>query len=65
MITGGAVTHGWSLFCNGTPGVGYDGLRAGANVNTWQFADGVHPTPGGHKVIGDYVTSQFRAFGWI
>ena len=52
-MTGGAVIDGWSLFCNGTPGVGYDGLRAGANVNTWQFADGVHPTPGGHKVIGD------------
>ena len=64
-ITGGAVTDGSSLFCNGTPGVGYYGLRAGANVNTWQFADGVHPTPGGHKVISDYVTSQLRAFGWI
>ena len=64
-ITGGAVTDGSSLFCNGTPGVGYYGLRAGANVDTWQFADGVHPTPGGHKVISDYVTSQLRAFGWI
>ena len=64
-ITGGAVTDGSSLFCNGTPGVGYYGLRAGANLNTWQFADGVHPTPGGHKVISDYVTSQLRAFGWI
>jgi len=64
-ITGGAVSDGSSLFCNGTPGVGYYGLRAGANASTWQFADGVHPTPGGHKVISDYVTSQLRAFGWI
>ena len=64
MITGGAVTHGWSLCCNGTPGVGYDGLRAGANVNTWQFADG-RTRRRVNKVIGDYVTSQLRAFGWI
>lgn len=65
MITGGAVTDGSSLFCNGTAGMGYYGLRAGADINTWQFADGVHPTPGGHKVISDYVTTQLRAFGWI
>ena len=64
-ITGGAVTDGSSLFCNGTSGVAYNGLRAGADARTWQFADGVHPTPGGHKVISDYVTSQLRAFGWI
>ena len=64
-ITRGAVTDGSSLFCNTTPGVGYTGLRTGANINTWQFADGVHPTPGGHKVISDYVTLQLRAFGWL
>jgi outer membrane lipase/esterase len=43
-ITRGAVTDGSSLFCNSTPGVPFNGIRAGANVNTWQFADGVHPT---------------------
>ena len=64
-ITAGAVTDGSSLFCNSTPGVPFNGIRTGADVNTWQFADGVHPTPGGHKVISDYVTSQLRAFGWI
>ena len=64
-ITGGAVTDGSSLFCNSTPGVPFNGIRTGADVNTWQFADGVHPTPGGHKVISDYVTTQLRAFGWI
>jgi len=64
-ITGGAVTDGSSLFCNSTPGAPYNGLRTGADVNTWQFADGVHPTPGGHKIIGDYVTQQLRSFGWI
>ena len=64
-ITGGTVTDGSSLFCNTTPGKGYNGLCTGADINTWQFADAVHPTPGGHKIISDYVTSQLKAFGWI
>jgi len=64
-ITGGAVTDGSSLFCNATVGAPYYGLRAGADVNTWQFADAVHPTKGGHKIISDYVLAQLRAFGWI
>ena len=64
-ITGGAVADGSSLFCNATPGVPYNGLRAGANVDTWQFADGVHPTRGGHKLISNFVTSQLKAFGWL
>ncbi|MFY9510686.1 MAG: SGNH/GDSL hydrolase family protein [Rubrivivax sp.] len=64
-ITGGAVTDGSSLFCNATPGMPYNGLRTGADVNTWQFADSVHPTTGGHKIISDYVTLQLKAFGWI
>jgi len=63
-ITGGAVTDGSSLFCNSTVGAPYYGLRAGANVNTWQFADSVHPTPGGHRIISDYVLAQLRSFGW-
>ena len=64
-ITGGAVTDGSSLFCNGTPGVPFNGVRTGASATTWQFADGVHPTSGGHKVISDYVAAQLRGFGWI
>jgi phospholipase/lecithinase/hemolysin len=64
-ITRGAVTDGSSLFCNSTVGAPYNGIRTGADVNTWQFADSVHPTPGGHKVISDFVTQQLRAFGWI
>ncbi|HEY0857924.1 MAG TPA: SGNH/GDSL hydrolase family protein [Albitalea sp.] len=64
-ITGGAVTDGSSLFCNATPGAPYNGLRAGADVNTWQFADGVHPTIGGHKVLSDTFEDQLMAFGWL
>ena len=64
-ITRGAVTDGSSLFCNSTVGAPFNGIRTGADVNTWQFADGVHPSPGGHKVISDFVTQQLRAYGWI
>ena len=59
-ITGGAVTDSSSLFCNGTPGVPYNGLRAGADINTWQFADAVHSTPGGHKIVSDDFTRRAR-----
>jgi len=64
-ITGGAVTDGSSLFCNATPGAPYNGLVTGADVNTWFFADSVHPTTGGHKAISDAFTLQLKAFGWI
>jgi outer membrane lipase/esterase len=64
-ITNGAVTDGSSLFCNATLGAPYYGLRTGADVTTWQFADSVHPTTGGHKIISDYVLSQLHAYGWI
>ncbi len=64
-LTGGAVTGGSSLFCNATPGAPYNALRAGADVTTWQFADDVHPTSGGHKVISDAFRAQLVSFGWI
>ena len=59
-VTGGAVTDGSSLFCNATPGAPYNGLRTGADVNTWQFADSVHPTTGGHKIISDAFAAQLQ-----
>jgi len=64
-ITRNSVTDGSSLFCNSTVGAPYNGIRTGADVSTWQFADGVHPSPGGHKVISDYVTQQLKAYGWL
>jgi outer membrane lipase/esterase len=64
-VTRGAVTDGSSLFCNATPGAPYNGLTAGADVNTWFFADDVHPTTGGHKAVSDAFTAQLQAFGWI
>jgi outer membrane lipase/esterase len=56
---------GSSLFCNATPGAPYNGLRTGADVNTWFFADSVHPTTGGHKAISNAFILQLKAFGWI
>lgn len=64
-ITGGAITDGSSLFCNSTPGVPWFGIRDGADVATWQFADSVHPTVKGHKLISDAILAQLQSFGWI
>jgi phospholipase/lecithinase/hemolysin len=65
VITGGRITDGSSLFCNGTPGAPYNGLRAEADPVAWFFADGVHPTTGGHKAISDAFTAQLASFGWL
>ena len=64
-ITGGAVDDGSSLFCNDTPGAPFNGLTAGADPITWQFADSLHPTTGGHRVIAATFQSQLQSFGWI
>ena len=64
-VTKGANTAGSSLYCNATPGVAYNGLRDGADIDTWQFADSVHPTPGGHRVISNAVAQQLKAYGWL
>lgn len=60
-----AASSGSSLFCNTTPGAPYNALAAGADVNTWLFADGVHPTTGGYKAFSDAVLKQLQSFGWI
>jgi outer membrane lipase/esterase len=64
-ITGGAVTDGSSLFCNANPGAPFNGLRDGADIITWQFADGVHPTVGGQKVISDTALQLLKSYGWL
>lgn len=64
-LTGGRVTDGSSLFCNVTPGVPFNTLRAGADANTWAFADGVHPSTGGHKAFSDAVVTQLQTAGWL
>ena len=65
QITGGAVADGFSLFCNATPDTRVYGLRSGADVDSWFFADGNHPTTGGYRLISDEVLRQLRALGWL
>jgi len=65
VITGGQITDGSSLFCSATPGAPFNGLRDGADINTWQFADSVHPTKGGHKLISDTGLQQLKSYGWV
>jgi phospholipase/lecithinase/hemolysin len=68
------ATGGSALFCNAAPAAqlaaaglpaAINSIRAGANINTWFWADGVHPSSGGHKVIGDFMISQIKALGWL
>jgi phospholipase/lecithinase/hemolysin len=64
-ITGGLDKSGTSLFCNASAGVPFNGMKAGASATTWMFADGVHPTSGTHKVLGDIMITNLKNFGWI
>ena len=64
-ITGGQVTDGSSLFCNASPGVPFNGLATGASASTYLFADGLHPTTGGHKFLADQVWGKLKEFGWV
>ena len=64
-LTGGRVTDGSSLFCNAATGQAFNTLRTGASTSTWAFADGVHPTLGGHKVVSDLVITRMKDAGWI
>ena len=67
-----AITGGSSLFCNASlasafvaPVPNLNSLRTGASASTWLFADGVHPTTGGHRVLSDQIITQLKALGWM
>jgi outer membrane lipase/esterase len=72
-VTGGRITDGSSLFCNAAPAAlftaaGVPSLNAitpGASASTYLFADGVHPTTGGHKIFADQVLVKLKDFGWV
>jgi phospholipase/lecithinase/hemolysin len=71
-VTGGRVTDGSALFCNASPASAFvaplpnlNTLRTGASASTWFYADDVHPSIGGHKVIADYVITKVKDLGWM
>jgi outer membrane lipase/esterase len=78
-LTGGLITDGSSLFCNAAPAalftaappigaglpISFNGLSPGASASGYLFADGVHPTTGGHKVFADQVWTVIKGFGWV
>jgi outer membrane lipase/esterase len=75
-ITSGLITAGspfTSLFCNGAPAAQFtaaglpslNAINVGASTSTYLFADGNHPTIGGHKVFGDQVWAALKTFGWV
>jgi outer membrane lipase/esterase len=65
ILTGGLITDGTSLFCNGTAGAPFNTLTAGADITSWLFADTIHPTVKGHQLLSDELVKQLRAAGWI
>jgi outer membrane lipase/esterase len=65
MACNPAKDNASSLFCNATPGDPHFGLNTGADINTWLFADDVHPTTGGHKALFTAFTAALKSFGWI
>ncbi|OYV31332.1 MAG: esterase [Thiomonas sp. 20-64-9] len=53
-----------SLLCNvNTPYA--DAGASAANLGTWLFADTVHPTPAGYKIIASTTLQAMKGFGWI
>lgn len=67
-----AAAAGSALFCNTAPAALFtaaglpnlSALATGANPSTWFWADGVHPSTGGHKALGDFVWAKVKEFGW-
>jgi phospholipase/lecithinase/hemolysin len=49
---------GSSLFCNPSNVIAGDTSR-------YLFADGVHPTPYGHKLLAQFVTKELVLAGWL
>jgi phospholipase/lecithinase/hemolysin len=66
------VTGGSALFCNAAPASAFlapvpilNSIRTGASASTWLWADGFHPTTGGHRVIADFMFGKIKEFGWV
>jgi phospholipase/lecithinase/hemolysin len=58
LATNGVANSGSSLVCNTT------NVNSG-DVSHYLFADGVHPTPYGHKLLAQFVTKALVTAGWL
>ena len=58
-ISSGLVTTGNALLCSAAT------LKAGANADTWMYADTLHYASRMHKLLSDYVVSQLTVKGWF
>jgi len=58
LATSTTAENGTSLVCNA------DNLKSG-DVSKYLFADSVHPTPYGYKLLADLVTTNLRQAGWL
>ncbi len=62
-----------SLLCNAAPAALFaaaglpnlNNLNPGASASTYLFADGVHPTTGGHKIFAEQIWTQLKDIGWV
>ncbi|MFM7332690.1 MAG: esterase, partial [Brachymonas sp.] len=52
------ILGGTSLVCNPTNVISGD-------LSTYAFADNVHPTPVGHKLLAQLVAKTLAAVGWL
>jgi outer membrane lipase/esterase len=55
----GNILAGSSLVCNSS------NLVSGTDFNTYQFADDVHPTVAGYKLLNRFVALKLAAAGWL
>ena len=51
--------QGYSLTCTTAS------TLTGVDVSRYAYADSVHPTPYGHQLLSDLVTTEMRKVGWF
>jgi outer membrane lipase/esterase len=68
-ILGVSLESGRAMFCNVTTGTPFDMkdpvADPGVDPDTWFFADDVHPSSGGNRVLATEFAKSLKAYGWI
>jgi outer membrane lipase/esterase len=58
-VSGGLVTTGSALLCTAST------IAAGANPDTWMYADSAHYASRMHKLLADFVIAELTTKGWF